>query len=118
MTKHLTTQPPYCLQCLRTGLVLTAGRCGTCRDRTPAKVWNAHHGEPVPLPAHPPRLAFPAFARGVNYQVLYASATAMVESVLDPQTGQEVNRLTCTGPGWPDTPLANVLRDAAEGGEK
>jgi hypothetical protein len=52
-------------------------------------------------------------ARGVNRQVLYQSATVLVESVLDPRTGLEVNQLTCVGNSWPDPPLAAVLR--AEG---
>lgn len=44
MTSHMTAQPRHCLQCLRIGLLLTHGRCSTCRGRTPAAVWNEHHG--------------------------------------------------------------------------
>ena len=44
MTKHIATQPAMCLQCLRTDMRLMHGRCSTCRGRTPASVWNAHHG--------------------------------------------------------------------------
>lgn len=47
MTSHMTVQPRHCLQCLRIGLLLTHGRCSTCRGRTPAAVWNEHHGGKV-----------------------------------------------------------------------
>ena len=44
MTQHLDTQPRRCLQCLRYGMLLTHGRCSTCRGRTPAAVRNEYHG--------------------------------------------------------------------------
>lgn len=45
MTKHLVAQPDHCLQCLRPFVPekLNHGRCGTCRARTPAAVWNRYH---------------------------------------------------------------------------
>lgn len=54
------------------------------------------------------------FTRGVNRQVLHQGARVIVESIMDPDTGLEVNRLTCVGDTWPEPPLAAVLRAEKE----
>lgn len=46
MTHPSDIQPGQCVQCLRSGLHLTNGRCSSCYHRTPADLWRKHHPKP------------------------------------------------------------------------
>jgi len=99
-----------CQQCSHIAERLKRGLCQKCYDRQRRQAKPAERPVPLITTLPSPDEIDAMWARGVNRQVLYQSATAIVESVMDPDTGLEVNRLTCVGDTWPEPPLAAVLR--------
>lgn len=79
MTKHLAAQPDHCLQCLRPFPPdkLNHGRCGTCRARTPAAIWNMHHERA--MTAH--RMRLDVFRDGNAYRPPLVSTLFSVEEM-------------------------------------
>lgn len=115
-----------CLACKVRRAILADGLCKDCFIAQAREAFLKAHTPSGPLVTELLDLDEVAaiFARGRNHEVLYQSGTALVQSMLDPVTKFEVNRLawldpatgrelcalTVTGDTWPDPPLAPFMK--------